>query len=651
MFDTTVVAVRAMNPAVPGLDAAGDSDSTWFDKRSGVYQQNHGGHEPTYTQRTITVPAIYGDKPMPATVSPPEWKGYQVPVLTRTTAPLIVSLSEQRDTITLTVRDRQGTVLGRTTESSYDLYTRAVKAYPGCPSAGYELLRFGRVLGPDQPAASDLHAGRLPHFRAISYTDAQGQAVTGVLDLNPAQVKVYSDADFPDWLGWTFIDDDTAGDSRCNSQQLLDLVDAPPDAAAMLANATPAANAVLTGNLPDVVGQAASAAAAVVTRKDKRERLRRACDSLNHAAIRKRLSYCVVTQPSEWSRANFDSRWDWLKGIDPAAKPAHVLNPYCLNADDYGKFKRHHDALAFWEEAKAAGLELDTVHVHFHPGRFIETVRKCGWLSESELTQLLPISIMREASHHQWVTDPVTINKDNRSVIQRYRIELNKALRKYRIAPSPLRMAAFFGNATEETQWFDKLYEDNQAAWYRPWDGRGFLQLTGPGNYIKYWRFRGRTVSYALESELNAATVKAYSENKNDALQDGKHSDLTAQMIAWRNAVDRDEIDATHSAGAYWAWTKAAAFADVSPQLKRETQFVGHDTFIYYSCESFGQVAATVNFGSPVKDIKKIAKISGIVARYQAYTNALMVLADKTSFPGASGNVQEIPEGYELRKA
>ena len=651
MFDTTPAALRAMSRPIPSLDVASDSDSTWFNKRNGVYQLTYRMHEPTYTERTISVPALYGDQPMSPGMWPELWEACRAPLLTRTRAPLIVSLSEERETITLTVRDRQGTVLGRTTEDSYDLYARAVKAYPGCPSAGYELLRFGRVLGPDQPATSDLHAGRLPHFRAIRYIDGLGQTVAGYLDLNPSRVNVYSDADFPDWLGWTFIDDDAEGDSRCNSQQLLEVIDPRPDAAAMLANATPAANALLTDNLPDVLGQAVSAAVAVVTRKDKRERLRRACDSLNHAAIRKRLSYCVVTQPSEWSRANFDLRWAWLKGTDPAAKPAHILNPYCLSDDDYGKFKRHHSALAFWEEAKAAGLELDTTHVHLHPGRFIETFRKCGWLSESEFTQLLPTSIMREASHDQWVSDPVTLTGRRQATIQKNRIELNKSLRKYSIAPSPLRMAAFFGNATEETQWFGKLYEDNATAWYRPWDGRGFLQLTGPGNYIKYWRFRGRAISPALESELNTAAAKARGENKNDALQDGKHLGLTVQMITWRDQLlDATFIDASDSAGAYWAWTASAAFADQPPVMERETQVVGHDTFVYYSCESFGQVAATVNFGSPVKDIKKIAKVNGIVARYQAYANALMVLADRVVFLDAQDQSKTDPEEYVPRR-
>ncbi|EPL16377.1 hypothetical protein, partial [Pseudomonas sp. CF161] len=59
----------------------------------------------------------------------------------------------------------------------------------------------------------------------------------------------YSDADFPDWLGWTFIDDDTDGNSRCDSKQLLDLIEPQ----APTANPAP--------YLPGLLGEAVNAAA------------------------------------------------------------------------------------------------------------------------------------------------------------------------------------------------------------------------------------------------------------------------------------------------------------------------------------------------------------------------------------------------------
>jgi hypothetical protein len=72
---------------------------------------------------------------------------------------------------------------------------------------------------------------------------------------------------------------------------------------------------------------------------------------------------------------------------------------------------------------------------------------------------------------------------------------------------------------------------------------------------------------------------------------------------------------------------------------------------VYYRCESFGQGAATLNFGSPQKDARNIAKVNGIVARYQAYANALVVLMDDTViFPYTEGFTATAPEGFERRK-
>jgi hypothetical protein len=191
------------------------------------------------------------------------------------------------------------------------------------------------------------------------------------------------------------------------------------------------------------------------------------------------------------------------------------------------------------------------------------------------------------------------------------------------------------------------------SAWYHPWDGRGFLQLTGPDNYIKYWRFLGRTVPESFERELRTAASKAHAEKKNGELKDATHLGLTSQMIQWRNDVEREPYDAAQSACAHWARTGAARFADQRPIWQRRTQYANNDktTNVYYCSDSFGQVAATVNFGSPVTDARSIAKVNGIVARYQAYTHASATLADWLGFPNVSGEPQDMPDGYERRKS
>jgi len=269
---------------------------------------------------------------------------------------------------------------------------------------------------------------------------------------------------------------------------------------------------------------------------------------------------------------------------------------------------------------------------HFHPFRFIQQFRKCGWLSEVDIARLFPPTAMRASSHSHWVSEGVT--PPARRISDSY-VNLNKTARKFGIT-TPLRMAAFYANAMVETQWFNLMREAHaESKKYFPWSGSGFMQLTWPDNYIKYWRFRGRQVDQVLADRLRAAAAQASSTDSNVPLTDITNR-VPSEMVDWRDDIERLASDASDSAGAYWAWSGAAKPSDISPVLVRETKLVGNINKPYYSCESFGQVAATVNFGHPVSDIQKIALVSGIVPRYQAYTKSITVLADLVWFPAAS---------------
>jgi hypothetical protein len=123
-------------------------------------------------------------------------------------------------------------------------------------------------------------------------------------------------------------------------------------------------------------------------------------------------------------------------------------------------------------------------------------------------------------------------------------------------------------------------------------------------------------------------------------------------MIQWRHQVETKAIDATQSAGAYWAKSKAAVYADESPTWTRTVQYPTGSTKaqVYYRSEGFGQVAATINVGHPVADPRSAAGVNGIVARFQAYTHAVAILADDGEFPDKKGQPQLMPDGFERRK-
>ncbi|WP_027798668.1 M23 family metallopeptidase [Paraburkholderia dilworthii] len=581
----------------------------------------------------IVLPAgtpLYASDPSVGSAAHPAW---QVPVQATTTEQTIVSISESSGLITLTTRSIRGAVLGSATpEDGYGLYERATRRYPGCPSAGYEMLRFGRMIGPDAPAAADLYQGRLPHIRQI-HSPVDHTAVYA--NLNGPGVRVYSDADFPDWLGWTFVDDDTDGNSRCDSDVLIGMLDpgappavSPPAAASGAAAQTPAQQQA----------------------QRKRERIARAYARSLDGPMRERLSYCVVKMPTEWSREDFDIRWKWVKGDDPDDLPAIALMTGCLTSEAYTRFKQHHAALAFWEDAQAQGLTLDRLHYHFHPGRFIQTFRKCMWLSEKEFKQLVPSFAMRKhAGQMLWEQVPGAFVNGN--IFKNQRVPLNLMMRAYGIN-TPLRMASFFGNAIQESQWLQLLQEGSPANQrYYPWYGRGFLQLTWPSNYLAYWDFRGRAnqIPAAVRAQLLGAQQAAAHSGSNAAWNSSELA-LTPDMRKWRGDVSlTDQIDATFSACFYWVKVGMAGYADEPHVLERVALTASGHAHCYYRSPSFWKASASVNLPGAINNFYS-THLNGFEARCMAYSVALSVLTEM-KFPVAAGQAVEIPQDNILRRS
>ncbi|WP_368696173.1 hypothetical protein [Paraburkholderia sp. EG286B] len=442
----------------------------------------------------------------------------------------------------------------------------------------------------------------------------------GYIDISNEAIKKLSDADFPSFMGWQKIaDGNTLFDCNgmCDIDTLKKLV---KDAA--------------TGKELPVIED--------VTEAQKAQALSTYITLDN--PVRQALRGFICHAPSEWDSTNNETRY---------AKLLDEGGFYHRREQGYKDFLKYLKAIQFWD---VTGLPAGGNLWFFHPLAFIRHFRKCGWLSENELLSMLPMSALRHAKgadgHAHWISENIPVNRNNRSSIHVNYIELNKMMCKFNIAPNPLRIAAFLGNAMVETQWFQRLHENNASAKYWPWDGRGFLQLTWPDNYVKYWKFLGRSIPETLEKELGESAKKANKEGNNTSFKDSNYPALTPQMVQWREDTAVKPVHAAESSGAYWAWTGAMRYADKPTAMQRQVQNItkpGFRPVVYYSCQSYGQIAATVNFGSTPKDLAKIARVNGILARYQAYTSALMVLADGTSFPCDEGHGWDNPAGYERR--
>jgi predicted chitinase len=514
----------------------------------------------------------------------------------------------------MTTYQEDGTVVGTPLEdpdADYALYKRATDisaAYPAgaqpAPSAVYEILRFGRILNTPNEV---LQPDTCPHWRQI-----RSPAGVGWINLNAAGVHKFSDADFPDWRGWKLIDDDTDEDSRSTSADLAAIIE---DGSAADGKLTPEELQQRVG-LPDV---------------------------------RLALARAICKFQGEWNRDTIDGRWGWLQ-----SDPDHAIV-----GEDWTKLRAHISALTV--PAGSLPAPLASAHWHFHPQNFIVHFRQCTWLSAGEFKQMVPRNAMRRhAGTYLWEAVQTNLTAAT-SVFVSQRVGLNRMTRKYGIN-SPWRLASFYGNAIQETQWLGLLSEGGgPTLWYAPWYGRGFLQLTNPENFTNYWRFRGRQVPDALKTALTnayrAIAAVPVSQRSNAALADAHFPQLTEQMRGWRDEVRgvaaAGSTDSTYapsdSAGFYWAKLRMASYADEDHVLTRVAVTTNQGGKVYYRSPSFWRASAAVNLPGAINNLYSNA-LNGFDARCVAYAYSIAVLSEKL-FPDSSGNsTLSWPEGYTPRK-
>jgi predicted chitinase len=338
----------------------------------------------------------------------------------------------------------------------YDLYDRAMAlpAYAACPSAGYEMLRFGRILS-EHPT---LTGAARNTWIAVPL---DGNGTLGYVNIAPDAIIKLSDADFPFFTGWQKVNEDNTPfnhDGLCGYDALCRLtgVEDPQATSGMVQpleydrNNADSANQQLAGYI-----QSAS-------------------------AVREKLRGMVFKARSEWDPSDNGDRYRNLNDPDGFFGKQKDTNPhgYTRFIDFLGKFQ-------FLDKTPLAGQKL----WFFHPLAFIRHFRKCEWFAAEEIAQCVPRSGLSlhgtqfVATTRPW-DDALARGKDWKS-------ELNLALRKYRISSTKERLTHFLAQLMEESGWLKAVREyhgENKP--YSPYYGRGLIQLTHMPNYSKYGEFR-----------------------------------------------------------------------------------------------------------------------------------------------------------------
>lgn len=398
----------------------------------------------------------------------------------------------------------------REAEYEYKLYKLATKLYTDCPSAGYEWLRFGRVLGPDTTATQE-------NWQLIRYDDTK----SGYIDLAASTITKLSDADFPFWLGWQKISEGTAIDAQdglCDVPKLLEL---------------------LHGNAP------ATSSTPSLTEAKK--------DFIAHATaqgVAEALRFAVAQHPSEWDDSDLENRY------------AKERQPGKDLADDksWNDFKDHVKKMAFW-----TNTGIDRSAWHFHPVQFIKHYRCCGWLSLNEVSQLMPRKHGLNSSKMAAITWS-TANSRFRNRLT----DLNKTIRKYGLVTSA-RTAHFLAQTYIETATWSTMRElgrahqqkhkDGTLYWpapameyYGAFYGRGIMQLTWASNYEAYGDYRSFpdfSGSSYQDQRITQTSLHYWSDPRD------KHGKIVGKPSQWSPRYDPEDIadnnyNACDSGGHYW---------------------------------------------------------------------------------------------------
>ncbi|KIF93852.1 M23 family metallopeptidase [Enterobacter cloacae] len=460
-------------------------------------------------------------------------------------APLYVSMTLAQGSCTMVTRQKNTQTDGKYDllgdplvnadgeDYEYNLYKTAMRNYKESPSAGFELLRFGRVINTEHETLAPADA---PLWMTVSYPGGKG-----VVNLADANIKKFSDADFPHWTGWQLVDDDADSNSQCNS--------------------------------------------AIIRKLQEDGEYNNQCGKL------------ICHFPFEWEKSTIDTRFSWLKTGDDKRAP--------MTEADYAKFKAHAEALCFDSGVFSSGrlwyFEPKEFIEHFRKcswmnlNEIASTFPKYLFYSSSgnpRTAQKQPASVY-SIDHEK-----------AKSRIEMYYESLNLCIRKY-IGDDKKRISFFLPQTLLETaQWrdlggskrllhewgFGRYNSVNPATeYYTVFYGRGIMQLTWAGLYKTYGEYRNFPNHSGLYTDrLRPDAPRLTSVSTHYAA----HPDDGGTLFRWSPRFDpdivaEDKYNSCDSGGFYWA----------SKVYKRKTSLnrVADEDF---TADNVGLINRLVNGGS-----------------------------------------------------
>jgi hypothetical protein len=449
----------------------------------------------------------------------------------------------------------------------YKLYERSMALYPGCPSDGYELLRFGRILSTTPTLTSEQDKTT---WVAVPFNE---NGSLGYVDINRASIVKLSDADFPFFAGWRKIDGRDApldGDGLFSYQKLSKLFG---NAATNTRSASQTGQQFgLDGQLIDYIR--------------------------NTDGVQESLSGFICESKSEWDPVNNDARYRGLNRCDGYFGRCKETNP-----DGYDKFLGFVTKLQFLDQVPA--LSGGRSFWYFHPLAFIRHFRKCGWLAPAEMASTFPKYPYYEEGDGVYRAvkkgpNSALQNDVAKRRIKNYVMSMNCSMRKYGISVSRTRQSHFLAQVLLETDRWNTVeeygrgkYNPRQPAtqYYAAFYGRGCLQLTWASLYEEYGKFMSfphNAAGVYADPRITRASAHWFGDPRRRGARNG--TTIGSQRLWFPRYDPRVISDFPHyacdSAGFFWVHRHYAHVRDINRVADR-----GVDSFVV------GRVSVLVNGG------------------------------------------------------
>ncbi|HCK7295957.1 TPA: M23 family peptidase [Enterobacter cloacae] len=428
-------------------------------------------------------------------------------------APLYVSMTLAQDSCTMVTRQKNTQTDGKYDllgdplvnadgeDYEYNLYKTAMRNYKESPSAGFELLRFGRVINTEHETLAPADA---PLWMTVSYPGGKG-----VVNLADANIKKFSDADFPHWTGWQLVDDDADSNSQCNS--------------------------------------------AIIRKLQEDGEYNNQCGKL------------ICHFPFEWEKSTIDPRFSWLKTGDDKRAP--------MTEADYAKFKAHAEALCFDSGAFSSGrlwhFNSTEFIKHLRRCGWLSHEELSSMIPrkyyEGYPSKPVNVTVPWATSFGRWEK----YVKDFNNACNKYNItsplRRSAFLGQIYIETGMLRTMTEGGKGQKNSK---GKFVSPAAEYYQPFYGRGFMQLTWPQNFDDYRKFRtveklpDESSEYVYDDDRITNVSEHYWADPRKTVVDKKtrekHTVIDDDLLKkWHPRYDpkiiaEDSFCATDSAGFYW---------------------------------------------------------------------------------------------------